>query len=1442
MRRKRLWLVAAVFGLWPAVVLLGGPGETPRPLSVLFLGDRGHHRPADRAAQLIPVLHDRGIEVTYTEKLSDLNPETLVKYDALAVYANIDRIEPEQEKALLDYVAGGGGFVPLHCASFCFRNSDPVVALMGAQFLRHGTGEFDTKVVDTSHPITKDLEPFRTWDETYVHSKHNEKDRHVLQVRQEGDRDEPWTWVRTHGKGRVFYTAYGHDGRTWGQPAFHDLIERGIRWASGKGEVFDSHPKPRAGLPPFTYDKATDPIPNYLPGKRWGTQGETITTMQHPLPPEESVKHMVLPKGFEARLFASEPDIAKPLCMAWDHKGRLWIAESTDYPNNLKPVGTGDDRIKVCEDTDGDGKADKFTVFAEKLSIPTSIAFHDGGILVHDAPDTLFLKDTDGDGKADVRKVVFTGWGTRDTHAGPSNLRYGFDNQFWGMVGYSGFSGQVGGERQRFSQGFYRFKPDGSKLEFLRSTNNNTWGLGLTEEGIVFGSTANGCPSVYLPVPNRYYEGVRGWSPSVLANIASWNRFFPITENVRQVDWHGGFTAAAGHAIYTARAYPKHYWNRTAFVSEPTGHLTATFLLEQDGSDFTSDNSWNLVASDDEWTSPISAEVGPDGHVWVIDWYNFIVQHNPTPVGFQTGTGAAYVTPLRDKTHGRIYRIVYSDAKPSTITSLDPNDARGLVAALKSDNQFWRMHAQRLLVERGKKDVVPQLVAMTEDKSVDAIGLNPGAIHALWTLHGLGASAEASAAAVAALKHPSAGVRRNALQVLERGDAAVKAILSAGMLHDNDPQVRLAACLALADLPPNKEAAKAIALELARGEPGRDRWLGDAITSAAAANAEGFLEALAAVKFERPPTPTATQIVSRVAEHYARGGPSESVGALMAVLSEYRPGLADAVVAGLVRGWPRDKPAKLTDDQEKAMVALLPKLSASSRGPLVSLAGRWGSKGLEKYTGEIAATLLATARDDKRDDETRSAAARQLVEFRKKDTAAALGLLELITPRTSPALASGLVAAVSQTESAEVGPALVDRLSTLTPSARSEAVRSLIGRDDWAPAFLAGVEQGKVRLDELSLDQKQALAGHPNKTIASRAKDLLTKGGGLPDADRQKVIDQLSAIVLKPGDAAKGKLVFQQQCAKCHRHSGEGGKVGPDLTGMAAHPKTELLVNILDPSRSVEGNFVSYTVATTDGRTYNGLLASETKTAVELIDTEGKTQKLLREDIEELVASKKSLMPDGFEKQIPPESIADLITFLTQRGKYMPLDLRKVATVSSVQGMFFDKESSVDRLIFPDWSPKTFEGVPFVLVDPEGGRSPNVVLLYGPNGTTAPKMPKAVSLPCNAPVRAVHLLSGISGWGYNGGDRTRNTVSMIVRLHYAGGETEDHPLRDGVEFADYVRRVDVPGSTFAFALRDQQVRYLSVLPRKADTIESIELVKGPDRTAPLVMAVTVELP
>jgi putative membrane-bound dehydrogenase-like protein len=1440
----RVLLLAAGLVLFPSL----GARAADRPIKILFLGDDGHHRPADRYRQIRPVLARRGIDVTYTDRTADLNPRTLSRYDGLLIYANTTRITPAEEKALLDFVEGGKGFIPLHCASYCFLNSPKYIALVGAQFLRHNTGTFRTTIVQPDHPVMKGFGGFESWDETYVHTKHNSKDRTVLSYRIDDEGKEPWTWVRTQGKGRVFYTAWGHDERTWGNPGFQNLLERGIRWAVGRDPsvVRPYRDQPvmtdkRTDVKPFEYVPAK--VPFYPAGRSWGTTAEPLTRMQKPLDPAESMKHMVTPTDFEVRLFASEDQIGgKPICMNWDERGRLWVAVTRDYPNELRPEGEGRDRILILEDTKGDGRADKVTVFADKLSIPTSLAFANGGVVVTATPYTLFLKDTKGDGRADERRILFTGWGTGDTHAVASNLHYGLDNWITGMVGYSGFEGTVAGEYLRFGSGFFRFKPDGSGLEFLRSTNNNSWGIGFSEDGVLFGSTANGNPSVHMTVPNRYYEKVRGWSSSVLFGIAGNAPMHPITDKVRQVDYHGHFTAGAGHALYTARHYPPEYWNRTAFVCEPTGHLVATFVIQPAGSSFRSHNAWNVLASDDEWTAPVAAEVGPDGNVWFIDWYNYIVQHNPIPPGFRGGKGGAYETNLRDKTHGRIYRLVRKGERGYHPLSLRGASPEKLVETLKNDNMLWRMHAQRLLVERGKQDVLPALVRLAGDQAVDAVALNPGAIHALWTMHGIGAldgsHPEATAVAVADLKHPSAGVRRNAVQVLPRRPESVRAMVEAGLLHDSDEQVRLMSLLAVADIPASREAAPAILAALNDETTLQDRSLTDAATSAAATNALPFLEAAASHHWRGTPHPRVLTVVQRVAEHYARGKPTATVAELVSALAAGQESISTWIVHGLARGWPVRGAALVQVELDRPLVKLMTRLPPEARGDLVSLAERWHTGALQKFGAQISASFLSQVQDENADDRTRIDAAERLIDFRKTDAAPARHVLEVLSPRTSPELARGLLEAVGHSETPEVGSALIELFPSLTPTTRSVAVAVLVGRTDWTRKLLDAMEKGTIQPAELSLDQKQALAAHPNRELAARVRKLLARGEGLPNPDRQKVVEQYLAVTKQTGDPAAGKLVFKNNCAKCHTYNGEGGQVGPDLTGMAVHPKEHLLIDVLDPSRSVEGNFRQYVVGTKAGQLYSGLLASETRTSVEILDADGKKHTVLREDIEDFQASKKSLMPEGFEKQLSRKDVTDLLEFLTQRGKYLPLPLRKAATVVSTRGMFYSEESPVERLVFRDWAPKTFRGIPFHLVDPHGERMPNVVLLYGPEGKIPPRMPKSVRVDCNASARAIHLLGGVSGWGWPLG--TRGSVSMIVRLHYEDGKTEDHPLKNGVELADYIRRVDVPGSLFAFNLRGRQVRYLAVKPERKEKISQIEFVKGPDATAPVVLAVTVE--
>ncbi len=813
----------------------------PRRIELLFLGHASEHHNSEAYMPLLSsVLAKEGFNFTYTINPADLNSETLAKYDGLVIYANIDSIKPDQEDALLDFVQQGKGFIPVHCASFCFQNSTEYIKLVGGQFQKHDTGTFVTSIVNKEHPVTQSLDTFSTWDETYVHHQLTD-DRSVLMERVEGDHHEPWTWVKDHGKGRVFYTAYGHDERSWNNPGFHQLMKQGILWAVGD-QVRSQWEEFAKDLPKLIYKEAPN-IPNY-------EKRNPVPQYQEPLSPSESAKLIQVPVGFDLELFASEPDIINPIAMDWDEKGRLWVIETVDYPNTVRDdKGKGDDRIKICEDTDGDGKADKFTLFAENLNIPTSLAFANGGVIVSQAPQFLFLKDTNGDDKADVREVLIEGWGTFDTHAGPSNLKYGFDNQIWGVVGYSGFKGILDGANREFRQGIYHFQPDGSGLEFLTSTSNNTWGLGFNENNDVFASTANNTHSVFMGISDKMARGVEGIAIGSV-KIDGHYGMHPITAKVRQVDVFGGFTAAAGHNFYTARDYPKNFWDKTAFVTEPTGHLVHIARIEKDGAGFVEKDGWNLFAGADEWVAPVDAKVGPDGAVWVLDWYDFIVQHNPTPSlergGYAAvnGPGNAYENPLRDKQRGRVWRVVSQEAKPYKAIQLSKDEPKDLLKALSNDNAFWRMTAQRLLVESQNMEAVSSLYKLIRDQDLNDSGQNPGATHALWAIQGLRviqSGNEAFRVVTEALKHPAPGVRKAAIQILSKIQWTEEVIIESGLLNDPDPNTRLTAILSLVDVSPSDQIGQTLYTLTKEASVKNDNWLSRAVYVAANQHRKGFL-------------------------------------------------------------------------------------------------------------------------------------------------------------------------------------------------------------------------------------------------------------------------------------------------------------------------------------------------------------------------------------------------------------------------------------------------------------------------------------------------------------------------------------------------------------------------------------------------------------------------
>jgi putative membrane-bound dehydrogenase-like protein len=965
-------------------------------VKALFLGDNGHHVPYVRAKEALPVLASGGIDLFYTDQPSDLNETELSQYHVLVLYNNHTNVTRPQLNALLSFVENGGGLVVLHCASASFQNSEEFIRLVGAAFKSHGMATFRAPATQPNHPVMRGVPDFQAEEETYIHTKHN-PNRTVLAVRKEGNHEEPWTWVRNYGKGRVFYTAWGHDQRTWSQAGFRTLLTNAVKWTAGDWAMAAQ----KAAEPSPAIVKLPVPMPVYRQDTAWNNLAKKhVETASVALPAAESFKLMTLRPGFRVELFAAEPLINNIIDFTWDARGRMWAIETIDYPNDVLPDSVpGHDSVVILEDTNGDGRADKRTVFATGMNLATSLVLANGGVIVAQAPHILFFKDTNGDGKSDSRQILFSGWPRGDTHGTPSNFRWGFDNQIWGSVGYNGFQGTVGGttfERGQFGAGYFRFPVDGKALDYVARTSNNTWGFAFSEDGNMFGSTANSQPSAFVHIPGRYYRSI-GVNNPVLPRIHDRNDIYPLRE-VQQVDQFGRYTAGAAHEMYTARAFPKEYWNRIGFVVEPTGHLVGMFEMIPNGSGFIAKNRWNLMASRDEWIAPVQVKVGPDGAVWVSDFYTLIAQHNPTPRAgdptvdsnrfftkecCETGKGAAYETPNRDKVHGRIYRIVYEKAPRATLTRLDNASPAQLVSALSNDNMFWRMTAQQRLVERKQTDVVPALIRLVNNQTVDELGLNPGALHALWTLHGLGAitsNTEARNAARGALNHPAASLRRAALQMLPRDNQLLEDIFAAGLLPDRtspttvsytvganvlqdaDPQVRLTALLTLSELPASPRAATSILDLIFSPQNARDPWLPDAAAIAGAKQGPTFLSDFLQRRMPNDSAALAGLRNSAVmmTRSFATNGQLEPVYHALLALPRTNVAVANAVLnaiappappegrggggggGGQRPGWPQDRPPSLSAEQLAAIKEAVRTAPAELAEGYARVGVRWG--------------------------------------------------------------------------------------------------------------------------------------------------------------------------------------------------------------------------------------------------------------------------------------------------------------------------------------------------------------------------------------------------------------------------------------------------------------------------------------------------------------------
>ncbi len=556
----------------------------------------------------------------------------------------------------------------------------------------------------------------------------------------------------------------------------------------------------------------------------------SVTTheLQAPLTPEETLTRLEVPSGFNVHVFAHEPDIINPIALTWDERGRLWVVESTNYPHDHVGEESGTDRITICEDTDGDYRADRFLRFAENLPLTTGIALIKGGAIVGQAPDLVFLEDTDGDDRADKKHVVVeNAFGTYDTHAVMSNLKIGIDNFLWGAVGYSGLfePGRAPDpEALILRRGVFRVRTDGTRLEPIAEFNNNTWGLGIGEDNTIYGSTANNNHAIVVGIPLRHKASM---------NVANVQSHYLVRHSsprqLQQVDFRDGYTAAAGAFPYNGRRFPSQYWG-ALMVAEPTAHVVHANQMEPDGSVEREPEGeiLNILASSDEWVAPVFADIGPDENLWVADWYNPVIQHNPDRRGMvnqiwndNPGPGNAHLNPLRDREHGRVYVITFG--APPSPESLSYDDPEGLLEALQSTNQFWRLTAQRMLVESAAEGLEDDLTEFVTRHALDETGFDPGAVHALWVLKGLGAEDALASVSAAALTHPSPAVRKAGIQTLPPTRQSAELLIEHGSFRDEDLHIRLTALLAAGDFGPFSHPR--MLTEARRAIQGGDAWI-----------------------------------------------------------------------------------------------------------------------------------------------------------------------------------------------------------------------------------------------------------------------------------------------------------------------------------------------------------------------------------------------------------------------------------------------------------------------------------------------------------------------------------------------------------------------------------------------------------------------------------------
>jgi len=950
-----------------------------------------------------------------------------------------------------------------------------------------------------------------------------------------------------------------------------------------------------------------------------------------PVSPAGALKKFHVEPGFRIEQVAAEPLVTDPTALAFDERGRLFVVEMRGYSEDReKDLG----RIRLLEDTDGDGRFDRSFIYVDGLRWPTAVACYDGGVFVGAAPDILFCKDTDGDNRADVREVVYTGFGLGNVQGLLNSFKWGLDCRIHGAASSSGGSVRRPDElnSESLSLRGQDFALDPRSLEMAATSGGAQHGLSFDRWGNKFlCSNSNHIQLVmfdnryvarnpYLKTPNpRASIAADGPQADVFRKspVEPWRIVrtrLRVSGLVRGPVEGGGkasgyFTAATGVTIYRGHLFPPPY-HGNAFVGDCGSNLIHRKLLEPDGIGQIARRATpgrEFVASGDIWFRPVQFEVGPDGALYVCDMAREVVEHPKSlPPLIKKHLD---LTSGRDR--GRIYRVVPEKFQQPKPVRLDRATSEQLVHTLEHRNGWHRDTALRLLYERRGRSLIGPL-----EKLASSSKLPEGRMYALYALAGIEALSPAAVLPRLQDEHPR--VREHALRLAERLAARSPEVRQAmyRLVGDDDLTVRYQLAFSLGEVPQQSRIEPLAAI--ARRDAGNP-WIRLALQSSLRDGAGSMLQMLVG-DGEFRASSGGRILLESLARQIGAQRQADDVAALIVVLQELpeqEKDLAQMLVRGAAQG---------AGSESAALVA---KLTAATSGKASAL------------LHELVENAKTKAFQDGVSVEQRVAAVGSLgvgSYDQVKDT-----LAQLINPRHPQQVQLAALATFGQFDRPEVAELIIKRFATLSPRLRSEALETIFSRGPWLSQLLNALEEGAFQRSDVEPARIRMLRNHPDSEVRRRAEKAL---GRQIDADRGRILAAYRSALELSGDAGRGRDHFRKTCAACHRLENHGHEIGKDLTTIRDRGAATILTNVLDPNREVDPKYVNYVALTTDGRQFSGIIESETATSVTLKRAENARTTLLRKDIEELRSTGVSIMPEGLEKKLDQQAMADVIAYL----------------------------------------------------------------------------------------------------------------------------------------------------------------------------------------------------